>query len=868
MSHSSLIRPSRCVRHSAPPSFRGACIVTVLVLLGIAPSAAPAAALEGAWRQLGVPIRLDSPLLWDEGGHRLVALGADAFGAADSIEDAWEFRAASGWRRIRLPQPPAGGAFSSQGLVADPRGRRFLALRTDPAGPGDVRLWSLEIAPVPGWKLMDPDAGVPSGGLILEPRGESVWLRARFRSDGSSDLWMRSLADTGRWRLVRALPASGIAFGLWRSDQWIDSPSGRLFELLSFDSGASPIPRTWIQQIATEGAGGWSAVCDVPAVAFRAIPDTARGRQLLLESSGYSLVETTISSVWEFSPADSPCVRQLAQVEGEFRWASLGLSRDTLWVHGTGGVAGQAGARMLALPLADPAIVHTAWSPRWPPFPSKPGESPFFHDPTGRRWLYVPLSSAVGVVTWPDSLWELTIQGDDPTWRVLPIAGGRPGRANQRAWANDESGRRLYVMNSWNDGTPEDDPLPELFELRYDDAPRWNAVEVPGPAPLLRTLPAVCFVPASRKLTCFGYASNEAGGPDTNLVWTLTVDTPADGWRSEPADGRPPLPPDGASAIHDPLHDRIVFRSLGPAFGALELLPRLRWVRSSLEGCPLGIGADCIPGVYHDRAMYDPVGARALLLGGDNSWLMRFEDALSAVELGDTLGPVHGMRVLGSPGGQNVAMAGYDGARDALIVFGNGSTPGPSLYEFVFERRSTVVVMSGVVVAHEDHLAVRWTAAPGSSFLLWRHDPGGGWRSLGPMSASASGTLLYEDHAIEAGESYGYRLTSPVQPYTTATATVWATAPVAASALSLSRPWPNPARGSLNVAFTTVETSPIALELFDVAGRRVWSRRWDAPVPGPHYVVLDRAELPRAALYFLRLRQAGLTAMRRVVFVP
>jgi hypothetical protein len=45
----------------------------------------------------------------------------------------------------------------------------------------------------------------------------------------------------------------------------------------------------------------------------------------------------------------------------------------------------------------------------------------------------------------------------------------------------------------------------------------------------------------------------------------------------------------------------------------------------------------------------------------------------------------------------------------------------------------------------------------------------------------------------------------------------------------------------------------------------VWSRLWDAPASGPHHVAIPSSDLARSGLYFLRFRQAGVTATRRVV---
>jgi hypothetical protein len=92
----------------------------------------------------------------------------------------------------------------------------------------------------------------------------------------------------------------------------------------------------------------------------------------------------------------------------------------------------------------------------------------------------------------------------------------------------------------------------------------------------------------------------------------------------------------------------------------------------------------------------------------------------------------------------------------------------------------------------------------------------------------------------------------------------------AGAALALAPPHPNPARaGAIRLRYTLATDAPAALELFDVAGRRVTSRDLGAPGKGDHEVSLDtRALAP--GLYLVRLTQTGLAEARvkRVILLP
>ena len=95
----------------------------------------------------------------------------------------------------------------------------------------------------------------------------------------------------------------------------------------------------------------------------------------------------------------------------------------------------------------------------------------------------------------------------------------------------------------------------------------------------------------------------------------------------------------------------------------------------------------------------------------------------------------------------------------------------------------------------------------------------------------------------------------------------WVLASVAPS-FSIARPWPNPARERASLSFTVQAGATATLEVMDVAGRRVWSRRFDSPAAGPHVVSLARTDVARAGLYFVRLTQSGRSRTTRVVWVP
>lgn len=83
---------------------------------------------------------------------------------------------------------------------------------------------------------------------------------------------------------------------------------------------------------------------------------------------------------------------------------------------------------------------------------------------------------------------------------------------------------------------------------------------------------------------------------------------------------------------------------------------------------------------------------------------------------------------------------------------------------------------------------------------------------------------------------------------------------------ALERPWPNPARGAMSVAFSLPSDAPAQLELLDVAGRSITRQDLGALGTGRHVVRLaaDAAQLP-AGLYLVRLTHAGHALVAKTV---
>ncbi|MBI5836572.1 MAG: T9SS type A sorting domain-containing protein [Candidatus Eisenbacteria bacterium] len=90
-------------------------------------------------------------------------------------------------------------------------------------------------------------------------------------------------------------------------------------------------------------------------------------------------------------------------------------------------------------------------------------------------------------------------------------------------------------------------------------------------------------------------------------------------------------------------------------------------------------------------------------------------------------------------------------------------------------------------------------------------------------------------------------------------------------AFALRRPAPNPARGGVTLRFSLAAAGPAAIEILDVAGRRVWSRRWERLDAGEHFARWEgngsAGQSAGAGLYFVRLAAAAGTRHEKLVLV-
>jgi hypothetical protein len=79
---------------------------------------------------------------------------------------------------------------------------------------------------------------------------------------------------------------------------------------------------------------------------------------------------------------------------------------------------------------------------------------------------------------------------------------------------------------------------------------------------------------------------------------------------------------------------------------------------------------------------------------------------------------------------------------------------------------------------------------------------------------------------------------------------------------------PHPARGSFRIGVRLPDASRATLSLYDLAGRRMWSREVGTLGAGEHVVVAGQGAALRAGIYVIRLSRAGRDETQRAVLLP
>jgi len=194
----------------------------------------------------------------------------------------------------------------------------------------------------------------------------------------------------------------------------------------------------------------------------------------------------------------------------------------------------------------------------------------------------------------------------------------------------------------------------------------WSLLSFPPPA--ARVQHTGIYDPVRNRMLVFGGLA----GSLKNDVWELSLaGTPT--WKLLAVGGTPPSARRGASAIYDPVRDRmLVYGGAGPSplgdVWALSLGPSPAWTQLAPTGTPPASRSG-------HSAVYDPVRDRMVVFGGQTG--LTFRNDAWALALAGTPAWSNMAPAGGPPDPRSRHSAIYDSVRDRLVVFGGADASGP-----------------------------------------------------------------------------------------------------------------------------------------------------------------------------------------------
>jgi hypothetical protein len=234
-----------------------------------------------------------------------------------------------------------------------------------------------------------------------------------------------------------------------------------------------------------------------------------------------------------------------------------------------------------------------------------------------------------------------------------------------------------------------------------------------------------------------------------------------------------------------------------------------------------------------------------------------------------------GVPVCGASGTQDDPVMVTDDAGGAIVAWQDArATPmliyaaritGFAVTPWITDGVVAIELSLQSVEAEADAVRLAWYASrSGFSATVYRSEDGGSWQAIASIVPDGTGWLRYEDLTVDAGRRYGYRLGVITDGEEAYRGEAWVTTPrVAEFALEGLRP--NPATGDLVVAYSLAGPGEATLELLDVSGRRIASRRLVAEAGGARVVDLGHDLHPAPGLYVIRLTLGGRTLTRKAV---
>jgi photosystem II stability/assembly factor-like uncharacterized protein len=189
-----------------------------------------------------------------------------------------------------------------------------------------------------------------------------------------------------------------------------------------------------------------------------------------------------------------------------------------------------------------------------------------------------------------------------------------------------------------------------------------------------------------------------------------------------------------------------------------------------------------------------------------------------------------------------------------------------SVWRRPLAEMGTTPVLSSLVSAEAElgRVVVKWHLEAARRVVIERRGPATEWTTLRTSEVDGSGFVTVEDHSVEPGARYGYRLSWSAGRGDVTTGEVWVDVP-ARQELVFQGARPNPIAGDPSFAFTLPSAGRVTLDLFDLSGRRVGAAQERELAAGYHLLPVSAWRGQPAGVYVVKLGFAGKTRSARIV---
>jgi hypothetical protein len=846
--------PSAALQLSLPseihPRHRPLSVSSLLDPLSFAPGSSV------GWQVLPPPSVGDQCLVYDSRRDRILMIGGVGEAATNAV---WSTNAEhTSWERIRpngTPPTPRYGASAVYDSAAD-RVHVFGGTRYD-AYYCNNELWSLELAPKPTWRRIEPAGASPrerrGASLVLDPPHDRLVLFGGQRDTAFlSDLWTFDLAKS-EWHeqsVVSSPPGRSNAAGvITRGDLYVIGGNNRRYYLRDTWKlvGQS---LTWEPVFPNDSVGPPYDVCG-------AIQAPASDAILLVGGRTDSLLwRLDPTRGWSVEPllTRGPGGRNAPAIALDSRRGRILLSAG--WtLNGSSFYGWTQETDLWALTIDD----HY-----WQRLSDESAGPRFRHGAVldSRRDRLIVIAGLGSGLSRVADTWAYAL--DSGRWTRLGSPGEGPSARMDPLSVYDPIHDRVVVFGgsdccvNYNEVYFDD-----LWYLPLNPEAHWHQQTALGDPPQRRRVDTCVYDPVREAGLFFG-SSGDSG--DTTLVWSLELSDPPV-WRRLVVAGPAPLAHHGASITYDPFRDRVIL--FGGARGSqsqndtwtLELQEPPRWR-------PLQTTGYAEPLTMHS-AVFDPRRDRMLVFGGfDIDWdLIYGSGSLMSLSLRDEPAWTYLRQSGDYPGARHGHGALYDPANDAMVISGGfASGVRDEVFRFPFGEAGASIGWFVGTQLDRGTPRLRWLApgAAQSSATLERSEAGDTWLILGSALADSVGRIEFADGSARAGKTYSYRVAVKGPQGIARFGEVLIDVP-GSTATALREISPNPTSGAINSRVYIANNASAKIELFDVSGRRVATQALNGLAQGDHRVTF--AAPPRAGVYLLRLTTEVGTETAKVVLL-